>query len=98
MRRKPMNPYFSRLETERSEPMIADKARLLAERFRELDGTHTVVRLEYVYAAFVTDVAGEACFEESLDLLRGENFSSHWYANLHLRYPLTSLTVLLGMN
>ena len=98
MRRKPMNPYFSRQETERSEPMIADKARLLAERFRELDGTHTAVRLEYVYAAFVTDVAGEACFEESLDLLRGENFSSHWYASLRLRYPLTSLTVLPGMS
>jgi len=78
MRRKPMNPYFSRQEIERTEPMIADKVRLLAERFRELDGTHTVVQFEHVYAAFVTDVVGQVCFEEALDLLRGQDFSGHW--------------------
>ncbi len=78
MRRKPLEPFFSRRATEMNEAMIAEMAKLLGRRLEDRKGTRDIVQLEHAYAAYATDVVGEVSFGESLGLMDVENFSPDW--------------------
>lgn len=77
-RRKPLEPFFSRLGIERIESTIAEEAKLLDERFRELKGSGTVIRLDHVFSSYAGDVIGKVCCETPTNFMKHPDFSPDW--------------------
>ncbi|KAF2250067.1 cytochrome P450 [Trematosphaeria pertusa] len=75
-RRKPLEPYFSRLGVDRLEPTIRDLAEKVVKRFEALKDTDTVVRLDYVMLCYTGDVISNVCCENPTSLLDDERFST----------------------
>jgi cytochrome P450 len=46
-RRKPLEPFFSRLGITRMEEMIISEAKLLSDRLEAMKGSKTVIRLDH---------------------------------------------------
>ncbi|MCJ1348128.1 hypothetical protein MMC31_006359, partial [Peltigera leucophlebia] len=74
-RRKPLEPFFSRLGVKRLEPMIVEAVSKLIGRFEKLKGIGTVIRLDHAFSAFSADVIGNLCCVERASFLDNENFS-----------------------
>lgn len=74
-RRKPLEPFFSRLGVNRVEPMVVETVSKLVDRFKNLKGTGTVIHLEHAFSAFSGDVIGNLCCEEHVNFLDDEDFS-----------------------
>lgn len=77
-RRKPLEPFFSRLGVVRLQPILAQVVANLVSRFEALKGTHSVVRLDHAFTAFSGDVICKICCVEHDDLLQDPNFAPHW--------------------
>lgn len=77
-RRKPLEPFFSRLGIDRMEPMIIEEAKLLNDRLEELRGTKRVIRLDHVFSAFAGDVIGRICCETPPNLMSEPEFGKDW--------------------
>lgn len=69
-RRKPLEPFFSRMGVTRLQPIIAEVASHFESRLRALRGTGTVIRLDHALAAFSGDVIGSICLGND----RGDRF------------------------
>ena len=80
-RRKAVEPFFSRQNIARIEPMIVEQAMILAERLRQTGGSGEVVTLEHAIFAFASDVVGRICCETSTipHLLQERDFAPQWY-------------------
>ena len=74
-RRKPLEPYFSRMGVTRLEPTLAELLGKLTRRLENLKGTGVVLRMEHVFAAFSADVIGRLCFEDKKDFLDNPHFA-----------------------
>ncbi|KAL8687875.1 MAG: hypothetical protein Q9218_006071 [Villophora microphyllina] len=83
-RRKPLEPFFSRLGVSRLQHMLAEVVEKLAGRINALIGTHTVTRLDHVFSAFAGDIIGRICWENEKEFLDDPNFGSDWYNILHM--------------
>lgn len=77
-RRKPLEPFFSRLGITRLEPTIAEVVGKLVGRFEALKGTRTVIRLDHAFTAFSGDIIGELCCENRKSFLDDPNFAPQW--------------------
>lgn len=77
-RRKPLEPFFSRLGIARLEPTIAELVGKLVGRFEALKGTRTVIRLDHAFTAFSGDIIGGLCCEQRNDFLDDPHFSPQW--------------------
>ncbi len=75
-RRKPLEPYFSRLGITRLELMLAVLTRKLIDRLEAFKGTDVVVHLNHVFSAFAGDVIGSICGVEEC-LLDDPGFAAH---------------------
>ncbi|KAF2678009.1 cytochrome P450 CYP551C1, partial [Lentithecium fluviatile CBS 122367] len=82
-RRKPLEPYFSRLGISQLEPMIQDLAEKFANRFQVLENTGTIVRLDHAMLCYTGDMISRICCENPTSLLDDEGFSADWYESLH---------------
>jgi cytochrome P450 len=82
-RRKPLEPFFSRMGIQRLQPMLADVALKLEERLKKLSGTGTVIRLDHAYSAFSGDIIGRICLgsRNTNEFLDDPEFAPHWYAS-----------------
>jgi len=78
-RRKPLDVFLSQQSIQRIEGMIADEIKAVKKRLSALKGTGQVMNLEYAYASITGDIIGQICSEESISLVNGPDFSSHWY-------------------
>jgi cytochrome P450 len=78
IRRKPLDPFFSRRQVQTYEPMIADELKLLDDRFRAMRGKDTVVNMEHVYAAVTGDVIGKVSVVDPPSFVLDPNFSPEW--------------------
>ncbi|KAH8882984.1 putative cytochrome P450 [Thozetella sp. PMI_491] len=83
MRRKPIEPYFSRLGVAKLEPLINTAVEKLIARFRSFAGTGRIVRLDHAMLAFSGDVVGHVCVDNPAELIEDENFSPAWYDLQH---------------
>ena len=81
-RRKPLEPFFSRLGVVRLEPMLHEVVGKLTGRLEALKGTQSLVRLDHVFFAFAGDVIGKVCCEEREDFLDDPDFAPQWSASL----------------
>jgi hypothetical protein len=55
-RRKPLEPYFSRLGIEQLEPTIHELVEKIIRRFVALEGTGAIVRLDHVMLCYTGDM------------------------------------------
>lgn len=79
-RRKPLEPFFSRLGISRLEPTIAQVVEKLDAHLKTLEGTNTVIRLDHAFSAFSGDIIRKICWKDEGDFLNDPNFSPEWYA------------------
>ncbi|KAL8633733.1 hypothetical protein Q9189_000469 [Teloschistes chrysophthalmus] len=77
-RRKPLEPFFSRLGVSRLQDMLAEVVDKLAGRIEALKGTPTVVRLDHAFSAYAGDVVGRICWEDKEEFLDDPDFSPTW--------------------
>jgi hypothetical protein len=85
-RRKPLEPFFSRLGISRLQPMIAEVALHLETRLRELKGSKKVIRLDHAFAAFSGDIIGRICLDNGETggrFLDDPDFAPDWYNVIH---------------
>ncbi|KAH7048410.1 cytochrome P450 family protein [Macrophomina phaseolina] len=82
-RRKPLEPFFSRLGVTKMEPMLHDLAKKLDKRLSELSGTGRVIRLDHAFFAFSGDVITRICTDDAPDFLDDPNFASNWFELVH---------------
>jgi cytochrome P450 len=89
-RRKPLEPFFSRMGIQRLQPMLADVALKLEERLKKLSGTGKVVRLDHAYSAFSGDIIGRICLgsRNTNEFLDDPEFAPHWYTLFAARSQL----------
>ncbi|KAI0400710.1 cytochrome P450 [Xylaria palmicola] len=85
-RRKPLEPFFSRMGISRLQEMIAELAMKLEDRLREPQGQNRVIRLDHAFSAFSGDIIGRIClgdFEPGKEFLDDSEFSPDWYNVIH---------------
>jgi cytochrome P450 len=92
-RRKPIEPYFSRMGVTKVEPLIHDCVAKLVERFAALSGTGQIVRLDHAMLAFSGDVIGALCVESPATLIDEEDFSPHWYTRVSIKCSVRDLNM-----
>ncbi|XDG03563.1 hypothetical protein ABKA04_003178 [Annulohypoxylon sp. FPYF3050] len=82
IRRKALEPFFSKLGIHRLLPVIAEVALHLESRLREFSGTNKVIRLDHAFSAYAGDVVGRMCLDtkDRRDRFLNEaNFSPDWF-------------------
>ncbi|KAK7911046.1 cytochrome P450 [Apiospora marii] len=77
-RRKPLEPFFSRLGISRMEEMIVAETSLLNSRLEEMKGSKAVIRLDHVFSAFAGDVIGRICCETPPSMMKNPDFGKEW--------------------
>lgn len=80
-RRKPLEPFFSRMGISRLQPMLAEVALHLETRIRDLKGSGKVIRLDHAFSAFSGDIIGRICLDDGSGarFLDDPDFSPEWY-------------------
>lgn len=80
-RRKPLEPFFSRLGVTRLWPILAEVVEKFAGRLEALEGTGSVVRLDHACSAFAGDVIGQICWDDREMFLDDPNFAPEWHGS-----------------
>lgn len=91
-RRKPLEPFFSRMGIDKMEPMVIEEAQLLNDRMQSLEGTNQVIRLDHVFSAFAGDVIGRICSESPPEMMKNPEFGKEWSETLHINCMKRELT------
>ncbi|KAI0474825.1 putative cytochrome P450 [Xylaria cf. heliscus] len=79
-RRKPLEPFFSRLGITRVEETIISEAKDLNARLKQLKGSKSIICLDHVFSAFVGDVIGKVCCENPPLMMAKDEFGKQWHA------------------
>ncbi|GKZ75835.1 hypothetical protein AnigIFM56816_003291 [Aspergillus niger] len=85
-RRKPLEPFFSRMGISRLQDMLAEVALKLEGRLREYEGRHKVIRLDHAFSAFSGDIIGRICLDRDDagdEFLDHPDFAPDWYNLIH---------------
>lgn len=81
-RRKPLEPFFSRMGVTRLQTMLAEVTLRLEERLMQMKGQNRVIRLDHTFSAFAGDVIGRVCLDshsqDGNSLLDDPNFAPEW--------------------
>ncbi|KAJ8129175.1 hypothetical protein O1611_g4459 [Lasiodiplodia mahajangana] len=80
-RRKPLEPYFSKMGVSRLQSMLAEVALHLETRLRQYAGTGEVVRLDHAFTAYTGDIIGRMCLDTDDPgdrFLSKDDFSADW--------------------
>ncbi|KAK6850707.1 cytochrome P450 [Apiospora arundinis] len=81
-RRKPLEPFFSRLGISRLQPMLAECTFHLESRFRDLQGTQTITNLDHAFCAYSGDIIRRICLGDDDTegrFLDDPRFAPYWY-------------------
>lgn len=83
-RRKPLEPFFSRLGVTRLEPMVAEVCEnLVVKRLESFKGTGKIVRLDHAFLAFAGDVVGRICMDNPRNLVHDPEFAPDYFNLFH---------------
>ncbi|KAL8793906.1 MAG: hypothetical protein Q9195_003525 [Heterodermia aff. obscurata] len=82
LRRKPLEPFFSRSGISRSWPDIAEVVESFARRIESLKGTGVVIRFDHAGSALAGDVIGRICWNKEKRLLDDPDFTPEWWVLL----------------
>lgn len=78
LRRKPLDPFFSRMGIDRLEPLIVKEAKLLNDRLQSYSGSGRVLRLADVFSAFAVDMITQICSEGGPVMMSKPEFGKDW--------------------
>ncbi|KAL4816633.1 putative cytochrome P450 [Aspergillus spinulosporus] len=78
LRRRPLDPFFSRMGIDRLEPLIIEEAKLLNDRLQSYSGSGHVLRLTDVFSAFAGDVITQICSEGGPTMMNKPEFGEDW--------------------
>ena len=78
-RRKPLEPFFSRLGVTRLWPILAEVVEKFAGRLEALKGTESVIQLDHACSAFSGDVIGQICWDAKEKFLDDPDFAPEWH-------------------
>ncbi|KAI0872423.1 cytochrome P450 [Hypoxylon argillaceum] len=80
-RRKPLEPYFSKMGVSRLQSMLAEVALHLETRLRQYASTGEVIRLDHAFTAYTGDIIGRMCLDTDDPgdrFLSKDDFSADW--------------------
>ena len=80
-RRKPLEPFFSRLGVSRLQPMLVEVTLKLEARLRQFAGKNQPIRLDHAFSAFSGDIIGRICLDKddnSEEFLDDPDFAPDW--------------------
>lgn len=78
-RRKPLEPFFSRIGIARLQPMLAELTRHCEARIQQFKKSNQAIRLDHAYTAFSGDVIQKICLgDESIGFLDKPDFAPEW--------------------
>lgn len=81
-RRKPLEPYFSRLGIAKLEPLLHEHVERLHDRLNRYKDSGTVLRLDHIFTAFSGDVVHNTCCDDESRFLEDPEFAPHLLAFL----------------
>jgi len=102
LRRKPLEPFFSRNGVQRLHGMLTEVTLKMESRLREFQNTSHVVRLDHVFGALASDVMCRICVastadgEKRPDFLDHPDFSPEWYVRTLQSRPSQSAPKLMA--
>ncbi|KAI1292699.1 cytochrome P450 [Xylaria venustula] len=85
-RRKPLEPFFSRMGITRLQETLAEVALHLESRLRDYNGQGKVIRLDHALSAFSGDIIGRICLGDVKPqdkFLNDPEFAPDWYDVIH---------------
>ncbi|QSZ30614.1 hypothetical protein DSL72_000171 [Monilinia vaccinii-corymbosi] len=83
-RRKPLEPFFSRMGISRLQPMLIEVVKKLEQRLVEYKGTDKAIRLDHAFSAFSGDIISKICWEDENEFLDDASFAPEWYNVIHM--------------
>lgn len=84
LRRKPMEPFFSKGGIVRLEHRLQELTVTLVQRLVEYRGSGRVLRLDHVFAAMAGDVVNVLCIANpTMSFIRDPDFNPYWYELFH---------------
>ncbi|KAH8786021.1 cytochrome P450 [Diaporthe sp. PMI_573] len=84
LRRKPMEPFFSKGSIARLEHRLQELTVTLIQRLQEYRGTGRVLRLDHVFSAMAGDVVNVLCIANpTMSFIRDPDFNPYWYTLFH---------------
>ncbi|KAL3478677.1 cytochrome P450 [Aspergillus californicus] len=81
-RRKPLEPFFSRMNIQKLQPMLAEVVLQFERRFQALEGKNAVVRFDHACNAFASDIIAAICLGPARDrnqFLGHSDFDPDWF-------------------
>lgn len=79
LRRKPMEPFFSKIGVARLEPRLQELVLVLVQRLEAYRGTGKVLRLDHVFTAMAGDIVNVICVANpTMSFLRDPDFNPYW--------------------
>ena len=79
VRRSALNPFFSKANVRKLEPIIQRRAQKVLFRMGNLENTGQPLNIFYLFSAFTSDVIVEYAFGESHDYLEREDLNEDFY-------------------
>jgi len=79
VRRSALNPFFSKANVRKLEPIIQRRAQKVLSRMEKLESTGQPLNIFYLFSAFTSDVIVEYAFGESHDYLDREDLNEDFY-------------------
>jgi cytochrome P450 len=79
VRRGALNPFFSKANVRKLEPIIQRRAQKVLFRMGNLENTGQPLNIFYLFSAFTSDVIVEYAFGESHDYLEREDLNKDFY-------------------
>ncbi|CAJ2504214.1 Uu.00g116080.m01.CDS01 [Anthostomella pinea] len=87
VRRKALEPTFTRMGINRYLPVITEVALHLETRLREYSGTNDIIRLDHAFTAYTGDVVGRMCLDTKDHgdrFLSDPEFSPDWFNAMYM--------------
>lgn len=100
MRRKPLDPFFSRQKVQQYETMIVEEIKHIEGRLISYRGTGKPITMDYVAAAMTGDLISKICLGQPPTFVFEDDFAPEWYHTLYSFFALlalyTNFTFLIG--
>jgi cytochrome P450 len=79
MKRSKVNPFFSKANVERSEPLLTKVLSNMIDVFDHCKDTGQPIGLRNAFKSYAADIVCEFCFPESMEYVKADDFSASFH-------------------
>jgi cytochrome P450 len=79
IRRSALNPFFSKANVKKLEPIIQRKAKKVLSRMIDIESTGQPLNIVHLFSAFTSDIIVEYAFRESHDYLGQDDLNADFW-------------------